>query len=171
MPAAHPEPGLWASALELYGAPGVATACLELQDASGVDVPLLLLAAWLSRRSVRLTPGDVARLDSRVAEWRREVVQPLRALRRRLRAGPPPAPGAGAEAVRDAVKAAELEAERMELRVLEEAGLALAGTAAADRPELARANLAAVVRHFRGSEPDEAAGRALAVIGEALEAR
>ena len=38
---------LWDFAVRLYAEPGVGEACLALQDRFGVDVPLLLWAAWL----------------------------------------------------------------------------------------------------------------------------
>ena len=109
----------WSFAVGLYGKPGVAEACLWLQDALGVDVNVLLLALFAaSERGIALTPSDIAELDQAAAEWRTEVVVALRAIRRRLKTGLPPAPGAAAEVLRDAVKGAELRAEQIEQAVL-----------------------------------------------------
>jgi uncharacterized protein (TIGR02444 family) len=158
--------GLWAFALRLYGAPGVSDACLVLQDESSVDVPVLLFAAWLASSSVALTQSELARIDGLVKAWRDEVIKPLRAVRRRLKTGPHPAPGPQTEDLRNGVKAVELASEKIALALLEAEGAALAGAApgpAGDNPSL-------VVRYFRGSEPDAQARQALAVIEGALAA-
>jgi len=158
--------GLWAFALRLYGAPGVSDACLVLQDESGVDVPVLLFSAWLASSSVALTPSELARIDGLVKAWRDEVIKPLRAVRRRLKTGPHPAPGPQTEDLRNGVKAVELASEKIALALLEAEGAALAGAA----PGPAGDNLSLVVRYFRGSEPDAQAQQALAVIERALAA-
>ncbi|PDT46455.1 TIGR02444 family protein [Sinorhizobium fredii] len=160
--------GLWDFALQLYAAPGVGEACFTLQDECRVDVPLLLFSAWLSKQSVALTASDLARIDGIVADWRSEVVQPLRAVRRRLKSGPYPAPTTVTEALRNGVKGVELSSEKIELAVLETEGEALiaAGAFAVD----ATGNLAVVLRHFRAADPGAKAAQALAVIETALAA-
>lgn len=158
--------GLWAFALRLYGAPGVSDACLVLQDESSVDVPVLLFSAWLASSSVALTQSELARIDGLVKAWRDEVIKPLRAVRRRLKTGPHPAPGPQTEDLRNGVKAVELASEKIALALLEAEGAALAGAA----PGPAGDNLSLVVRYFRGSEPDAQARQALAVIEGALAA-
>jgi len=158
--------GLWAFALRLYGRPGVGDACLVLQDRSGVDVPVLLFSAWLSKASVPLTERDLKRVDGLVKAWRDEVTIPLRAVRRRLKASSHPAPGQPAEDLRNDVKAAELASEKIELAILEAQRATLADTA----PTSTRRNISVVVRYYRGAEPDAEAGQALAVIESALSA-
>ncbi|MBP2561591.1 uncharacterized protein (TIGR02444 family) [Neorhizobium galegae] len=159
---------LWDFAVGLYGAPDVGDACLVLQDESGVDVPVLLFSAWLASNSVALSPADIARLDGLVAGWRNEVVKPLRAVRRRLKSGPHPAPTKETEMLRNGVKGAELNSERIELAVLETEGRALLGADGSTGD--ATGNLRSVVRFFRGAEPDERTATALAVIENALAA-
>ncbi|CDZ26732.1 TIGR02444 family protein [Neorhizobium galegae] len=160
--------GLWDFALRLYGAPGVGEACLLLQDESGVDVPVLLFSAWLAKKSVALSPTEIARIDALIADWRNEVVKPLRALRRRLKSGPHPASNKETEILRNGVKAIELNAEKIELAVLEAEGQALmAGDGSNSDPA---GNLRNVVTFFRGAEPDERTEAALAVIEKALAA-
>ncbi|AWI61622.1 TIGR02444 family protein [Sinorhizobium fredii] len=159
--------GLWDFALRLYGAPGVGDACLVLQDESGVDVPVLLFAAWLSKYSVALTEAELVRIDQIVADWRNEVVKPLRAVRRRLKSGPYPAPTTVTETLRNGVKGIELSSEKIELAVLEAEGAAL--IAAASRVDAAN-NLVVVLRHFRAADPDATAAEALAIVGKALAA-
>lgn len=158
--------GLWDFALRLYGAPGVSGACLVLQNESGVDVPILLFSAWLAKSSVALTESELLRIDGLVKAWRDEVVKPLRAVRRRLKAGPHPAPGPQTEDLRNGIKAVELASEKIELALLEAEGAALAGVATGPAGD----NLSLVLRHFRGSAPDAQARQALAVIEGALTA-
>ncbi|MEY9535812.1 TIGR02444 family protein [Sinorhizobium fredii] len=160
--------GLWDFALRLYGAPGVGEACLVLQDESGVDVPVLLFAAWLSKYSVALTEAELVRIDQIVADWRNEVVKPLRAVRRRLKSGPYPAPAEATETLRNGVKSVELSSEKIELAVLQAEGEAL--LAAGTSPVYGADNLELVLRHFRRADPDATAAEALATVGKALAA-
>ena len=157
---------LWDFALRLYGAPGVSDACLTLQDKSGVDVPLLLFAAWLTDNDTPLPGDEIARIDGVVADFREEVVKPLRAVRRRLKTGPHPAPTAQTEQLRDGVKGVELQAEKIELNVLWNEGRALINSAR--KPGRADANLDRMLHYFRGAEPDANAAAALTVIKKAL---
>lgn len=156
--------GLWDFALRLYASPGVGDACLTLQDESGVDVPMLLFSAWLAKHSAALTDAELERIDKRVADWRNEVVRPLRAIRRRLKGGPHPAPTKETDALRNEVKSVELGSEKIELAVLEAEGEALIAAGSGD----ASGNLARVLWHFRGSEPDAKATEALGIVEKAL---
>ncbi|ATU95659.1 TIGR02444 family protein [Phyllobacterium zundukense] len=118
--------GLWDFALRLYKAPGVTDARLGLQERNSVDVPVLLFAAWLKQGSIALSPAKTEQIIGLVSEWRDEVIAPLRTVRQRLKTGPKPAPDKQTDVLRDAVKGAELSAERIELGVLETTGLSLA---------------------------------------------
>lgn len=158
--------GLWDFALKLYGAPDVGDACLVLQDESGVDVPVLLFSAWLSSNGVALTAAEIARVDDLVRDWHNEVVRPLRAIRRRLKTGPLPAPTKETETLRNGVKGVELSSEKIELAVLETEGEAM--IAALTQSADAAGNLSMTLRHYRSSEPDAAALAALSVIEKAL---
>lgn len=134
-PAADPGDALWAFSLAVYAMPGVAEACLALQDGHGADVNLLLFAAWNGACGRRLTAAHIAAAEAAAAPWRREVVQPLRAVRRALKVGRGGIAAAEATALRDRVKAAELAAERLEQRAL--ARLAALADAATEAPESA----------------------------------
>jgi uncharacterized protein (TIGR02444 family) len=105
----------WIYALDLYGRPGVSDACLLLQDRAGVDVNILQVALHAAaQRGIVLSARDLQEADAAVQAWRQEIVLPLRAIRRRLKEGPEPAPGPDAEALRTKVKGAELVAEQIE---------------------------------------------------------
>ena len=153
-------------ALALYGRESVPPACLALQEATGLDVNILLFAAWrgaVLRQEVGA--ADIAAARARVAEWHNEVVKALRAVRRRLKTGPAPAPDDRTAKLRAQVQAAEIAAEIIEL---EELGTLSTGTpapAGADVAALACAAMAEVVTAFAGRPPtpeEEAAVRAIA---------
>lgn len=73
---------LWNYALALYARPGVEAACLELQ-ALGGDVCLLLCATWLQARGVAVLGERAQALQELAEPWQRDVVAPLRSLRKR----------------------------------------------------------------------------------------
>jgi uncharacterized protein (TIGR02444 family) len=104
------EEALWRFSLAVYSAPGVAERLIELQDRYGLDVNLALFAAWLgwSGRG-RASRALLERAETAIAPWRRAVVEPLRGVRRALKAREDVE---GAAALREAVKRAELDAER-----------------------------------------------------------
>ncbi len=105
----------WAFALEVYARPRVADACLRLQAEAGVDVILLLFAAFAAvRHRVLLEPSDLMEMDRICSPWREQVVHPLRAFRVGLKSGPSPAPSQATERLRSKIKASELQAERIE---------------------------------------------------------
>ncbi|MEN3952297.1 TIGR02444 family protein [Iodidimonas sp. SYSU 1G8] len=125
----------WDFSVRLYGRPGVEDACLSLQDDFGADVNMVLFCLWRG-------PLSVAALDDALAAARpvREgCVVPLRRLRRALSRDGDEA------ALRRAVKAAELEAERL-------AQARLAATVPDDTPPdpaAARDNLALYAERLR----------------------
>ncbi|PWC31813.1 TIGR02444 family protein [Azospirillum sp. TSO22-1] len=114
-----PEESLWRFSLAVYGRPGVDAACVGLQDRLGTDVNLLLLVLWAGAVcGAQLSGEEVKRLASEAAGWHRPVVAPLRGVRRHLKGVE------GAEALRQAVKAVELESERLEqIRLCRASGL------------------------------------------------
>ena len=115
-PPLPPPPDFWSFSLDFYGRPGVAEACLDLQDRHGLDVNLVLYCCW---RGNILTQAQIQDAIGLTSPWRAEIVQPLRALRRRLKPGFPPFPDAGALALRKRIADAELEAERLQQQALD----------------------------------------------------
>lgn len=105
---------LWSFMLQVYSRPGIAQSCLALQDRYGVDIPLFLSALYACLDGRRVDRAAVSTLDRACADWRRHVILPLRQIRRRMK-GPdllgthPHAPD-----LRERIKAAELQAERVE---------------------------------------------------------
>jgi uncharacterized protein (TIGR02444 family) len=110
---------LWDWAVAAYSAEGVAEACLELQDSAGQNIPLLLWAAWCAIEG-RMPDEDALEAAGDTARaWQETAIAPLRAVRRVLKPRTPDLDDAHREAVRDMVKAVELEAERRLLTALE----------------------------------------------------
>ena len=109
----------WNFSLQLFGKPGVGPACIALQDGLGLDVNLLLYCCWHGRENRALSEADVRRAIGAAEGWQRDVVQPLRAVRRRLKAGVAPVSAAECEALRRKVNDLELEGERIAQATLE----------------------------------------------------
>lgn len=108
------EEALWRFCVRVYGAPGAAEACLALQDEAGADIPLLLAALWSATEGPGpLDAASLTALDAAVAEWRDNVVRPLRRVRRWMKGA-----GHAGHPLRERVKAGELSAERHELAVI-----------------------------------------------------
>lgn len=116
------ETPFWAFSLAVYAGDGVAEECLGLQERLGLDVNLLLFAAYMGAvEGVRLEAADVADAQALVTDWHKEIVRSLRHARQALK--PPstdtanPLQAANAT-LRLQVKRAELESEKIEQAML-----------------------------------------------------
>ena len=109
---------LWDWTLEAYGQPGVPQACLALQDDHGQNTPLLLWAVWAEAADEAL----LARAADAARRWQAIALDPIRTVRRALKAPMPPVADALREGLRQDVKAAELRAERILMETLEDMG-------------------------------------------------
>jgi uncharacterized protein (TIGR02444 family) len=144
----------WRFSLSFYAVPGVSEACLQLQEDCGADVNVVLFALFLARAGRLLGDEDVARIEALAADWRDNVVQPLRRARRFLRAPPGGFDPAGTASLRNEVKRIELEAERLQQLSLERNLPACSlGTPHADVDFCASGNLAAYARRLRDFPP------------------
>src|SRR5262249_21378724 len=101
-----------------YRSPGVAEACIALQDGAGVDVNLLLFLLWNASRDRAFSASEIEDLEREIGPWREAAVIPLRTIRRALKAPPPIVEAGTAEVFRTRIKAAELEAERLQQEAL-----------------------------------------------------
>ena len=152
---------LWGFSLGFYARPGVSEALIALQDRARCDVNLMLFALWLgvSGRS-RLTNEELEIADRIARPMRRDIVEPLRALRRRLKSDP----DADIQRLREGIKALELAAEKViQDRLGRTARPAFGDTDPAARAAAACANLALYLG------PKLARGSEAATIGKALE--
>ena len=152
---------LWRFSLAFYARPGVSEALIALQDRARCDVNLMLFALWLgvSGRS-RLSKEELA-IAGRIARpICADIVEPLRALRRKLRSDP----DADVQRLREGIKALELAAEKViQDRLGRTARPAFGGTDPAARAAAAHANLALYLGPKMACSPEAA------TIGKALE--
>jgi uncharacterized protein (TIGR02444 family) len=140
--AAAPDNSFWQFSNRFYRDPAVAAACITLQDEAGVDVNVLLFLLWSATLGRTLAADAVADLDRRIGGWREAAVVPLRRLRRALKVPPPVVEAAAAEAFRTRIKAAELEAERLQQQTMHDL-VPVLRFGAATSAEAARHNVAA----------------------------
>lgn len=105
----------WDFSVTAYRADGVADACLRLQDRHGVDVNLFFYFCWLGAvRDSAVEKDEVAAVVESTANWREQVVRPLREVRRHMKSGFPGMNAAAVESLRTQVKRIELESERQQ---------------------------------------------------------
>lgn len=133
-----------------------------MQDKHGADVDLLLHLLHLASGGRTVSVGELARLDAAARGWREAVIAPLRTVRRQLK-NPKPA-YKGTDALRQAVEAVEIEAERMQFGFLHAFPVvtqAAPTSVVAARESLAaycdllavpRASAAALLEHFERHE-------------------
>jgi uncharacterized protein (TIGR02444 family) len=114
----------WDWALAAYDRPGVAEACLALQDDHGQQTAYLLWAAWASPPAGALADGaELAR------HWETAILGPVRQSRRALKTPLAPVEDDARLAVRETVKAVELDLERLLMAALERLSPPAAGEA------------------------------------------
>jgi uncharacterized protein (TIGR02444 family) len=155
-------------ALAVHDVEGVPAACVLLQDRFDLDVNVLLLGAFVGVRGKILAAEDVAAARAVVDAWHNEVVRPLRAVRRRLKSGPAPAPDARTASLRRHVARSELDAELVELDELGRWADELeAPNGAGSVVEDATAAMELVVQSYDGGLVDGEVAAALEVIATA----
>jgi uncharacterized protein (TIGR02444 family) len=109
---------LWNFAVALYEEEDVKAACLRAQARYGLSISLLLGAIWIGINGYgRLGATDLETAIRRAMEWHREVIEPIRALRRQLRQQPPTGVEMQTQQLRHQLVEAELGAERIEQRL------------------------------------------------------
>jgi uncharacterized protein (TIGR02444 family) len=140
----------WSFSLQVFGKPDVAESCLALPDGLGLDVNLLLYCCWHGRARRQLDEAGLMRAMAAVEGWQREVVQPLRAVRRRLKSGVPPITARECQALRRKVNDLEIESERIAQTALQ----ALPAPVVGRRPAV-DTNLDLYLR-LRGRDPAKA---------------
>jgi uncharacterized protein (TIGR02444 family) len=153
---------LWRFSLRFYRRTGIADAAIALQDECGIDVNLLLFLLWLAAEGRLLSAAEVKQLDDEISAWRDLAIVPLRGLRRELKAMPGRIDGAAQEAFRSKIKAAELEAERLEQNALYAFAQAAPLGGAAAPAAAARANVVAYEEVMGASFPKPAVALLLA---------
>ena len=144
--------GFWDYSLKAFRTEGVAPALIALQDRAGAHVNLLLFCCWAASEGIAIDPKLLRLAKENAGAWQSEIVEPLRALRRRLKGGFNGFPTDEVEALRKQINGLEIEGERIEQGRL--ASLALGRPRASADARLAVAGLA---RYFAelGRRPTE----------------
>ncbi|WP_338036057.1 TIGR02444 family protein [Halorhodospira abdelmalekii] len=106
---------LWRFAETVYARAGVEAACLKLQARYGLSISMLLAAVWSGLQGYgRFGVTNIEGAIRRGQEWDREVIEPLRALRRHLKLHPPRGAEEETQQLRKELINAELRAESIE---------------------------------------------------------
>jgi uncharacterized protein (TIGR02444 family) len=142
--AMHREPNaLWRFSLHGYRLPGVEAACLALQDGWATDTNLLLYCCWLGSTGRALDRRQLRRAMAAVARLQSAAIQPLRAVRRALKAPAAGLPAGWDTDLRRRIGAVELDLEYLEQCVLFQLAQGLPPLASRQPPRAAaRASLA-----------------------------
>jgi len=111
---------LWSFTVALYKCADVEPWCLEWQRGNGMDISFALWAAWLQHmRRITLSESDLGAALNLVAEWRGNVIVPVREARRYLKtAGLEDSDPEAYRELRAHLRAAELGSERREQQLL-----------------------------------------------------
>jgi uncharacterized protein (TIGR02444 family) len=106
---------IWDFALAFYSQDGVQGDCLTAQDRFGLDINALIFALYRTRAS---TGFDAHQVVSLCEAMTRTIVGPIRAARMALKSPPASVDASAAHALREKVKTAELDGERLTLEAL-----------------------------------------------------
>jgi uncharacterized protein (TIGR02444 family) len=110
---------LWERANRAYESAEVERLCLELQDDHGQCVSYLLWAIWAGEQGRPVDATLAGRAADLARDWEAGVLQPLRAVRRRLKSAVAGISDSAREASRERLKDEEIAAERLLLDALE----------------------------------------------------
>jgi uncharacterized protein (TIGR02444 family) len=121
-PAADHAGALWRFSLAIYAKPGVPDALIGLQDRGGADVNLVLYCLWRGVSGRPTAAADIRAAVRATRGWQAGTVARLRVLRRALKTTlsciDDRAVAAAVAALREQIKRAELDAERIEQTLL-----------------------------------------------------
>jgi len=134
---------IWDFVLNYYKQQGVSEAAITLQDSIGIDVNMILFLMWLAGSKRTLAVDDVKRVGETSHAWQRQVVIPIRAIRRLLKENAPLVPQPTALEYRKKIQALEIEGEQLQLNAMAALMAGLKSGSAQTAGDAARTNLAA----------------------------
>ena len=110
---------LWQRSVRVYGQSGVQAACLQLQTDYQVSVSVLLTLIGMPLFGHRaLAEDEMDSVLSRAEVWQTRIIEPLRGVRRQLKANTPAPIETSVRGLRAAVLSNEIEAERHQQALL-----------------------------------------------------
>ena len=151
---------LWEFSLELYGRPGVQSACLSLQEDMGMDVNILLYCCWRGPMETE----ELESLMTKLGPWQRGVVSGLRTVRQLIK---PMIKDLSEHSevvaqLRTKIAGLELEAEKLQQSIMMHFAAGYA-TNSPPSPHSAEQNLAQYCR-LLGKLPDSVARKAMTTV-------
>ncbi len=144
--------GFWHFSLAFYDDPEVQGAFLNLQDKFDADVNVVLFLLYVARLGQSVSFSSIAAIDRQVSAWRTEIVQPLRAIRRKLKDAALGIDGSTQENFRSKVKKLELHSEKIEQDYL--SSIRLSEMTTMQPTDAARRNLTEYAA-FIGADPEQ----------------
>jgi uncharacterized protein (TIGR02444 family) len=146
----------WPWLLDVYSRAGVSESLVALQDREHLNVNAAMFCCWLATQGVRLTREGAAEIEALNEAWAKEIVAPVRTVRRVLKTSPLIDDDKRKD-IRGRIQAIELELEEQHCALLETR--AYAPTAPREdepeaRSELAGDNLIAYLAAHHTSEVD-----------------
>lgn len=105
----------WEYALNLYAQDAARDALLRLQDRDEADVPLVLWCLWCGAEGRGVSVDEMRQAVDFSNIWRRKTVEPLRTLRRGLKAGISGVDPVLLKAAREKIAMTEQSVERMQM--------------------------------------------------------
>ena len=109
----------WAWASTHYARPGVADSLISIQDSAHLNVNIMLWVCWAATAYDDIPRAVMQEAISSIGEWNRNVTTPLRSARREAKHFEKRSGFEKAAGLRDHIKSAELDAERIEIEILE----------------------------------------------------
>ena len=114
-----PDNPFWEFSIDFYGRDGVEERLLLLQEELHVDVNLVLYCYWAGYIGAPfLTDLDVNNVLELIKTWQKNIVKPLRVLRSKLKNNSIIKDNLCSGGIREKIKLAELDAERLEQLIL-----------------------------------------------------
>lgn len=140
----RPPDVFWTWASNAYARPGAADSLIAAQDAAAFNVNIMLWACWAATRFEAAPDPAIRQAIDAVGPFHEAVTKPLRATRRSMNPFRENANFEGAESLRESIKNAELDAERIEINILDRLAFQLLSPCdSGDLVGRARRNLAA----------------------------
>lgn len=112
-----PPQDAWHFILQRYQQTGIEQLCLALQD-QGVDVCLILFAAWLEQRSVKCSADYINQLHAQSELWQSKIIASIR--NARINTKKLAEENSSLALWRQSLKALELQAEQLYIKDLQE---------------------------------------------------
>ena len=114
-----PDNPFWDFSINFYCRDGVEERLLLLQEKLHVDVNLVLYCCWAGYIGAPfLTESDVNNVLELIKTWQKNIVKPLRVLRSKLKNNSIIKQNLWSDEIREKIKLAELDAERLEQLIL-----------------------------------------------------